>query len=163
VDIILRIWADPTSWFITGTSYGAIADELGQGSPVLLDVAFPLQGQLVLSLAHAGSVALLPPWAHAGTHPGDNPPPAQGRAEIGTGAPAPLPLRLPALYLPSTAGATLESPGYRLPADTDPGALASAIKTAIGGGSRYRVSLASGLLVLNGAALAFAVICPATA
>jgi hypothetical protein len=163
VDIILKIGADPTSWFITGTSYGVVADELGQGSPVLLDVAFPLQGQLVLSLPHTGSVSLLPPPTHAGTHPGDNPPPAQGEAQNGTGIPAPLPLQSPTLYLPSAAGAALESPGYQLPAGTDLGALAPAIKTAIGGGSLYRVSLANGLLVLNGAALAFAVICPATA
>jgi hypothetical protein len=163
VDIILKVGADPTSWFITGTSYGAVADELGQGSPVLLDVAFPLQGQLVLSLAHTGSVALLLPPAAVGIHPGDPPPPAQGPAQSGTGIPAPLPLQSPTLYLPSASGATLESSGYQLPAGTDLGALASAIKTAIGGGSIYRISLANGLLVLNGAALAFAVICPATA
>jgi hypothetical protein len=163
VDIILKVGADPAKWFITGTSYGAVADELSQGSPVLLDVAFPLQGQLVLSLAHTGSFALLPVPAAVGIHPGDPPPPAQGPAQSGTGIPAPLPLQSPTLYLPSAAGPALESPGYALPAGTDLGALASAIKTAIGGGSHYRVSLAHGLLVLNGAALAFAVICPATA
>jgi hypothetical protein len=155
VDITLKIGADPTSWFITGTSCGAVADELSQGSPVLLDVAFPFQGQLVLSLAHTGSVALLPAPAHGGTHPGD--------AQAGTAPPPPLPLSSPALFLPSAAGASLESPGYALPAGTDLGALAQSIETAVGAGSLYRVSLASGLLVLNGAALAFAVICPATA
>lgn len=74
-----------------------------------------------------------------------------------------MPQRAPTRYLPSAAGATLESPGYQLPTGTDLGALGQAIKTAIGEGSLYRVSLAHGLLVLNGGALAFAVLCPATA
>ena len=163
MEIILKIGTDPTRWFIDGAGFGAVASALSQGSPVLQQVASPLQGQLVLSLQHSGSVALQPPPAAGGGHPTDHPPPASPQDQGMTVVPAPLPLTSPTLYLPSAAGVSLESPGYALPAEADLNALVQSIMEAMSNGAVTQVTTRSGLVVLNGAALAFAVVCSPTA
>jgi hypothetical protein len=104
----------------------------------------------VLSVRLAGSLTLFCPPAIVGAHPTDidKPPP-------------------PLLYVPTVTGATQEAPGYALDHGTDLGALEQSIVAAMHGGAQLLVRAAvgesSGLLVLSGAALAFAVLCPATA
>lgn len=146
----LTIGTDPTLWWLENLDYGVVAAELSQDGPVVLDVAHPLRGRLVLCVPCAPSVTLFRPPVTVGTHPTDiaKPPP-------------------PLLYLPTVTGATQDEPGYALDLGTDLGALEQGIVAAMRDGSRLPVhatdGLTSGLLVLNGATLAFAVICPATA
>ncbi len=170
MEIILTIGADPTRWFIDGASFGAVASALGRSGPI--PVASPLQGQLVLSLQQCGSVALQPPPVTGGGHPTDHPPgghptdsppPVSPHDQGITVVPAPLPLQSPTLYLPSAAGVSLESHGYELPADADLDALVQSIMEAMSDGAVTQVDTKNGLVVLSGAALAFAVVCPPAA
>ena len=160
MEIILTIGTDPTRWFIDGASFGAVASALGEGGPVEQQVASPLQGQLVLSLQHCGSVALQSPYNVGGGHPTDKPPPASPHDQSGTVGPAPLPLPSPTLYLPSAVGVLPASHGYELPADADLTALVQSIMEAMSSGAVTQVTTQRGLVVINGAALAFAVVCP---
>jgi hypothetical protein len=165
VDIILKIGADPTRWLTEGASFGALAAELDQAGPVTMAVAGPLRGTLVLSMPRAGTVALVPPMPGEGSHPSDNPPPVQPHVLVSPQAQDP---HGPSLYLPTVAGAT-QIPGYALPSDTDLAALEQSIITAMTDGSTLRVPLGmsvgtpGGTAMLNGASLAFAVICPPAA
>jgi hypothetical protein len=158
VEIILKIGADPTRWLTEGTDFGSVAAELNQSGPVMVSVAGPLRGWLVLSMPRAGTIALVPPMPGEGSHPSDPPPPVQPHALLS--------LRGPGLYLPSATGVTQNSAGYGLPADTDLAALEQAISTAMTDGTVLSVPLAStpgspggGLVMLDGATVAFAVIC----
>ena len=160
MEIILKIGADPTRWLTVGASFGALAAELNQSSPVTVAVAGPLRGTLMLSVPHAGTVALVPPMPGEGSHPSDKPPPVQPHV-LGS-------LQGPSLYLPTVAGAA-QIPGYALPANTDLAALEQSIVTAMTDGSTLTVPLGmtvgapGGTVLLSGASLAFAVICPARA
>jgi hypothetical protein len=165
VEIILKVGADPTRWLTEGASFGALAAELNQSGPVTVAVAGPLSGTLVLAAPHAGTIALVPPMPGEGSHPSDKPPPVQPHAV----APMqPMALQGPSLYLPTVAGAT-QVPGYALPADTDLAALEQGIIAAMTDGSTLTVPLGmsvaspGGMVMVDGASLAFAVICPATA
>jgi hypothetical protein len=159
VEIILKIGADPTRWLTEGASFDALAATLNQSGPVPLTVEGPLRGRLVLSMSRAGTVALVPPMPGEGSHPSDKPPPVQPQVQA---------LQGPSLYLPTVTGAT-QIPGYALPADTDPAVLEQSIITAMTDGSTLTVPLGmtvaspGGMVLLNGASLAFAVICPAAA
>jgi len=163
MEIILKIGADPTRWLAEAASFDAMAAHLDQSGPVTVGVAGPVRGTLVLSIAHAGTVTLLPPLPGEGSHPSDNPPPIQPHALVSLEA---LVLVEPALYVPTVTGAPQAS-GYALPANTDLAALQQGIITAMTDGSTLRVplrmSVASpgGMVMLDGASLAFAVICPA--
>jgi hypothetical protein len=163
VEIILKIGADPTRWLTEGADFGAMAAELDQSGPVTVAVAGPLQGTLVLSVPRAGTVALVPPMPGEGSHPSDKPPPVQPHVPVSPQAQVP---QGPALYLPTVTGAA-QIPGYALPSDTDLGALQQGIITAMTDGSTLTVPLGmsvaspGGMVMLNGASLAFVVICPA--
>ena len=160
MEIILKIGADPTRWLTEGASFGALAAELNQSGPATVAVAGPLRGTLMLSVPHAGTVALVPPMPGEGSHPSDKPPPVQPHV-LGS-------LQGPSLYLPTVAGAA-QVPGYALPADTDPAVLEQSIVTAMTDGSTLAVPLGmtvgspGGMAMLDGASLAFVVICPAAA
>ena len=144
---ILRIDGDQASWILDNAQIETVARELGQsGRPVILEVVAPLQGRLVLSAKSAGSVALLGPPGGAGWTPGG--------------------IFLPRahLYVPSAAGPTNEAPGYVLAQSADLGKLERDIVAAMRHGTFLTVEIADGiqdgLLVLNGAALPLAVLCP---
>jgi hypothetical protein len=163
VEIILKIGADPTRWLTVGASFGALAAELNQSSPVTVAVAGPLVGTMVLSTPRAGTVALVAPNPGEGSHPSDNPPPIQPHLLVSLQV-----LQGPSLYLPTVAGAT-QIAGYALPSGTDLAQLEQGIITAMTDGSTLTVPLGmtvgapGGTVLLSGASLAFAVICPARA
>ena len=144
---ILRVEGDPVSWVLEDVQIQTVAQELGQsGRPVILDVVAPLKGTLVLSAKSAGSVALLAPPSGVGWTPGG--------------------IFLPHahLYVPSAGGPTAQAPGYALAQSADLSKLEHDIVAAMRHGTFITVdvteSLQDGLLVLNGAALPLAVLCP---
>lgn len=145
----LSIGTDPTVWRLQNADYAAVAAELSQAGPVVVDVAGPLPGRLVVAVARAGSVQLFQPPKTVGTHPGDiiKPPP-------------------PLLYLPTVTGMTHNQPGYELDQGTDVRELEQNVIAAISAGSLLPVNvsagLSGGLVVLNGAALDFVMLCPAS-
>jgi hypothetical protein len=145
VALYLRIGTDPTVWY-PQEDYAAVAAALSQAGPVVLDVVHPLQGRLVLSVEHAGSVSLVSPLDPHGIHPTDTPAPA------------------PFLYVPTATGPDPVESRYPLATGTDLGALEQSIMAAMRAGTPLAVQVSSGahgLVMLGGAALAFAVICPA--
>jgi hypothetical protein len=146
---ILRIEGDPVSWILENVQIQAVAQELaGSSGAVTLQVVAPLQGRLVLSPKSAGSVTLLAPPGGTGWIPGG--------------------IRLPRahLYVPSATGPTAEIPGYTLAQSADLGTLEQDIVAAMRDGTFLTIEIAegdqNGVLVLNGAALPLAVLCPPT-
>ncbi len=142
----LQIGTDPTDWIVPAADEDALARELSQAAePLVLPVAAPLPGRLVLSPQGAATVSVLRPPAAAGAHP------------TGVAGPA-----RPVLYLPSVTGASRERPGHGLDPDTDLAALEQEIVAALATGDRLTLQISSladgGVLVLNGAVLAFAVL-----
>jgi hypothetical protein len=144
---ILRIAGDHASWILEDAQIETVAQELSNtGRPVTLEVIAPLAGRLVLSAKSAASVALLGPPEGAGWTPGG----------------AVLPRAH--LYVPSGAGPTKAAPGYTLAPSTDLGQLERDISAAMHHGAFLTVKIIEGiqdgLLMLNGAVLPFAVLCP---
>ena len=143
----LRIGTDPTDWEVPqDLDIDALAQQLATG-PVVLAVSYPLQGNLVLSARNAGTVWFGPPGPD-GSHP--------------TGAT----LQAPVIYVPSADAPTRQAPGYPLHTGTDLAQLQQAIVTAMTEGTFLTVQTSSvpgGALVLNGATLAYAVLCLAAA
>lgn len=143
----LRIGTDPTDWEVPqDLDISALAQQLATG-PVVLPVSYPLRGNLVLSARNAGAVWFGLPGAQ-GSHP--------------TGAVLPMPV----IHVPSAAAPTQEAPGYPLHTGTDLAQLQQEIVTAMTEGTFLTVQASSvpgGALVLNGATLAYAVLCLATA
>jgi hypothetical protein len=143
----LRIGTDPTNWEVPqGLDTSALARQLTTG-PVVLSVSYPLRGNLVLSAGNAGAVWFGPPGPH-GSHP--------------TGADLPVPV----IYVPSATAPTHQAPGYPLHIGTDLAQLQQEIVTAMTEGTFITVptsTVTGGALVLNGATLAYAVLCQATA
>lgn len=141
----LRIGTDPADWEVPqDLDVNALAQQLAAG-PVVLPVSAPLQGNLVLSARNAGAVWFAIPGPH-GSHP--------------TGASAPSPL----IHVPSAAVPTHAAPGYALPRGTDLAQLQQDIVTAMTDGTFLTLQTSSvpgGALVLSGATLAYAVLCPA--
>ena len=142
----LQIGTDPTAWVLQDADEDTVARELSQAtSPLVLPVVAPLQGRLVLSPQGAATISLLRPPASVGAHP--------------TGVIGPT---TPVVYLPSVTAATHESPGHALDPGTDLAALERDIIAAMTSGTRLTLHISAlsggGLLVLNGAALAFAVL-----
>jgi hypothetical protein len=147
----LKIGTDPTAWVLQDADENAVAGELSRATgPVVLPVAAPLQGRLVLNPRYAATVSLLRPPSVVGAHP--------------TGATAPT---RPVVYFPSVTPATQDSPGHALDPGTDLAALEQDIVTAMTGGTSLTLQVnalsGSGLLVLNGAVLAFVVLAQVTA
>jgi hypothetical protein len=112
----------------------------------VLDVTYPLQGRLVLSVPHAGSVSPVSPFDPQGTHP--------------AGLPAPAPF----LYVPAATGPAPAESRYPLATGTGLGALEQGIAAGTRDGTLFAIQVstrAQGLVMLGGADPAFAVICPA--
>ena len=148
MNIILVIGTDPAEWVVEASDLDAVAAQLSQAtSPLVLPVISPLAGQLVLSAGAAGTIALSAP-SGVGWNPSD--------------------CRLPSgpqiLYIPTLTGATRSEPGFALPPGTDVDALTQDIATAMNDGAPLSVPLApqggDASLVLQGAGLAYAVVCP---
>ena len=146
---ILRIEGDPTSWTLTAAiDAGQV---LTSGAPVTVPVSAPLAGRLLLSPRAAGSVVYLQVLDDHGHIPsGDQ-------------------LPQPCLYVPSATGPDPHSSPpryYGLTPLANLAALEAEITAAMSGGTFVTVGLAgptdNGIVVLNGAALSFVVLCPAT-
>jgi hypothetical protein len=148
VELIVRIGSDPTSWGVPNSTSESVAEQLATG-PVALPVTAPLAGTLVVSHNAAASVALIEPpggkvWQTHDWNPGAQAPTA------------------PMVYLPSLAG-----PGqgglYAVSSNVDRDTLIQDIVTAMKGDKMLRLSVydasGTGVLVLSGAALPFAVVC----
>jgi hypothetical protein len=146
--IYLRIGTDPTAWVVENAEPDTVAAQLSQATgPVVLPVAGPLQGDLVVAPPAAATISVQPPAITFSAHP----------SHIA------LP-RGPVLYLPSPTGPTPHLPGYPLAPGTDLAALEQDIITAMSGRTFLSIQIADiqgGEVLLNGAALAFAVLAPA--
>ena len=143
--IYLQIGTDPTAWVVENTDPNTVAAQLSQATgPVVLPVAGPLQGNLVVAPSAAATISVQRPDPTHGAHP----------SHIA------LP-RWPVLYLPSLTGPTQDFPGNPLDPNTDLAALEQDIIAAMSGRTFLSIQVASipgGVVLLNGAALDFAVL-----
>lgn len=143
--IFLQIGTDPTAWVLENAEPDTVAAQLSQATrPVVLPVIGPLQGDLVVAPPAAATISVQRPSPVHGTHP----------SHIA------LP-RWPVLYLPSPTGPTQGSPGHPLDPNTDLAALEQDIIAAMSGRTVLSIQVAGipgGVVLLNGAALAFAVL-----
>jgi len=145
----IRIEGDPTSWHLREP---IDAERVTASSaPADLAVSDPLAGQLLLSHQFVGSVALL-------SRP-------LGMGHIPNGVILPE----PCLYVPSTTGPDPHSSPpryYQLASSENLEALRVKIIAAMSGGTFVTVDVTgpadTGVIVLNGRALSFVVLCPAT-
>jgi hypothetical protein len=141
----LRIGTDPTAWVLENADPGTVAVQLSQATaPVVLPVIDPLQGDLVVSPPTAATI-----WVHS-------PSPVRGWHPSHIALP-----RSPVLYLPSPTSPTQDSPGYPLDPNTDLAALEQDIIAAMSGRTFISIQVAGipgGVVLLNGAALDFAVL-----
>lgn len=148
----IRIEGDPTTWRLrTPIDAGQVTPTNGS---VVLDVSEPLAGRLLLSPASVGSVVFL----------------QNGEFDPHHGV-VPNGVRLPeqCLYVPSQTGPDPHSNPpryYLLPRSTDLGELEAEITAAMGGRTTVTVDFTGpadpGVIVLNGGALSFVVLCPRT-
>ena len=143
--IYLRIGTDPTAWVLENADLDTVAAQLSQATgPVVLPVAGPLQGNLVVSPSAAATISVQRPAPGHGMRP----------SHIA------LP-RFPVLYLPSLTGPTPGAPGYPLAPGTDLAAQQQAIIAAMSGRTSLSIQIGDiqgGVVLLNGAALDFAVL-----
>ena len=143
--IFLRIGTDPTAWVLENADPDTVAAQLSQATgPVVLAVAGPLQGNLVVSPSAAATISAQRPAPGHGLRP----------SHIA------LP-REPVLYLPSLTGPTQDSPGYPLAPGTDLAVQQQDIIAAMSGRTFLSIQVADiqgGVVLLNGAALEFAVL-----
>jgi hypothetical protein len=144
-DIFLRIGTDPTVWVVKNAEPDTVAAQLSQATgPVVLPVVAPLSGDLVVSPSAAAAISVQGPSLTFSLHP----------SHIAVA-------QWPVLYLPSPTGPTQDFPGYPLDPSTDLAALKQKIIAAMSGGTFLSIQLADmshGVVLLNGAALAFAVL-----
>ena len=143
--ILLQIGTDPTAWVLEDAEPDTVATQLSQATgPVVLPVAGPLQGDLVVSPSAAATISVQRPSPAHGAHPSHLAVP-----------------RSPVLYLPSLTAPTQDSPGYPLAQSTDLTALKQDIMAAMSGRTFLSIQIADiqgGVVLLNGAALDFAVL-----
>ena len=148
--IYLRIGTDPTAWVLDNAEPDTVASQLSQATgPVVLPVAGPLQGNLVVAPSAAATISVQRPSPTHSGHPSHI---ALPRGSV--------------LYLPSPTGSTPHFPGYPLALGTDLAALEQDIIAAMNGHTFLSIEIAEiqgGVVLLNGAALAFAVLAPAQA
>jgi len=134
----IQIGDDPTKWWLVQPFN---ANQL-TGQPLMLDLAGPLGGWIVLS-GRAASVAVF------------NEPDATVPADVTPAGGT--------IYLPTAAGASAHNYGYGLVINEALGGqnLAAEIATAMRNGTRLTIPLyGGGTLVINGATLTFAVLQP---
>lgn len=169
MDLILRIGGDPASWVVLDADYEALVAQLHRATaPVIIEVTAPLTGRLVLSPKAAGSVVILQPpggavWRTTDWNPGGafwkttdwNP----------GGAIKPGAARAPIVYLASPAGPGTGTSRYAVSGDVNAQGVVQDIVTAMSDGTKRMLSLpvydpsGTGVLVIDGAALPFAVVC----
>lgn len=141
----LRIGTDSATWVLENGDPDTVAAQLRQATaPVVLPVIDPLLGNLVVSPSAAATI-----WLHG-------PPPLHGWHPSHIALP-----QSPVLYLHSPTGPTQDSPGYPLDPNTDLAALEHEIIAAISGRTFLSIQVAGipgGVVLLNGAALDFAVL-----
>ena len=142
---LLQIGTDPTDWVLENTDPDTVAAQLGQADgPVVLPVIGPLQGNLVVSPTAAATISVgRPPPTHT-WHPSHI---ALAQSSV--------------LYLPSLTSPTQDSPGYPLAPGSDLASLEQDIIAAMSGRTVLSIQIADiqgGVVLLNGAALAFAVL-----
>jgi hypothetical protein len=132
----LQIEGDPTTWF---PAQPFQASHL-TGQPLSIPVTAPAYATLVLS-GKAASVAVC-------------------NLPSGQAAPQGLELQVPSIYVPTAAGLSAGHAGYELPANVNLTNLANQIVASMRSGHSQSITLggAGGALVLNGAALSFAVL-----
>jgi hypothetical protein len=151
VDLILRIGNDPASWTLPDASYDDLVTKLRQGTgPLVLPVTAPLVGSLVLSRQAAGNVVLLQPpggrvWESTDWNPGH-----VARPDA------------PVIYLASPAGPA-QGARYALSSNVNAVTAVQEIETAMANGTVLTFPVydpsGTGLLVIRGASLPFAVVC----
>jgi hypothetical protein len=157
--VALQIGTDPTVWVIVASQEAVT----GAASPTAWPVVDPIEGQLVLSPQCAGSLVVrsAPPDVGGG-HPTDATPgiaSPHGAHPTDQGAPTGT-----VVHLPSATAATAGSPSDQLVSDSALDVVEREIVTAMTNGTSFTLSLSpGGVLVLNGATLAFVVLVPATA
>jgi hypothetical protein len=143
---VLYVGGDPNGWRLVDP-VSAPAPWQDSSDPVALAVNWPLFGTLVLAPGRASSLGLLE------VMPVHNWIPCQ--------------VVVPHLYLPAPAEMSVGAPGYALPAGTDLSALEQSIMAAMRDGTTVDVTVSgpsgNGVIVLNGAVLPFAVLCPPNA
>lgn len=140
--VVITIAGDPTSWWTESvTDANALAAALAAGS-ANVPVFYPINGNLLISKNASVAIVDVPPTV----------------SWIPSGIQAPV----PTLYVETGPAADIS--GYTLPAGTDLAALENEITTAMNDQSTIKVpvssSLGSGVAVLHGASLTFAVVCP---
>jgi hypothetical protein len=141
---ILTIAGDSTAWGLRDVG----PEDPGWTGPVKLPIVVPVEGKLVLAPARVGGLALVDPDWRNGWVP----------AKLG----------LPHLFIPTGTALTnrnADALGYPLaPPDDDTEALAEKLVIAMRRGSTIKVALDivdGGVVVLNGAMLAYAAVAPA--
>ena len=147
----IRIEGDPTSWTLgTPIDPGQVTAASG---PVVLEVAEPLGGRLLLSPRSVGSVVFFQPAAS----------PRHGVVPNGVKLPGHC------LYVASATGPDPHSNPpryYLLPQPADLAELEARITAAMSGGTIVSVDFTGpadpGVVVLNGGAVSFVVLCPAS-
>ena len=133
--VYIQIGDDPTKWWLVQPFNASQIT----GQPLMLDLAGPLGGALLLS-GRADSVAVF------------NVPDAT--------VPANLNPSVAAIYLPTAAGPSAQHYGYALAPGANVEGLPGEITTAMGNGTRLAIPLNGGTLVLDGAMLSFVIIQP---
>ena len=143
--IFLRIGTDPTAWVLENADPDTVAAQLSQATgPVVLPVAGPLQGNLVVAPSAAATISVQRPSPTHTTHPSHI---ALPRGSV--------------LYLPALTSPTQDSPGYPLAPGTDLAALEQDIIAAMSGHTFLSIQVSDvpgGVVLLNGAVLDFAVL-----
>jgi hypothetical protein len=145
----LQIGIDPTTWYFEPASYDEVAAGLANpGTPLVVPVFSPIEGRLVLNPLAAGSVGLTKSVAPIGWNP--------------NGA---FFAKSPAVYVASATGPHKGLPGYVLARGYNLPALEQQIKDAMTGPKTLSIDLEpapgdSGVLLLSGATLSYAVLCP---
>jgi hypothetical protein len=149
MDAELRIGNDPAAWYFRPAGYDACAAGLAEPTPFVVEVVAPLKGRLILNPRAAGKVALTLPINPVGWNP--------------SGVCLP---KSPLVYVSSAAGPTHKAPGYTLAPGYELAALEKDIIAAMTDQAMLTIRLEAepsgrGVLALSGAALAYAVLCPA--
>ena len=149
MELIVRIGSDPTSWAVAGATSATLAEQLASG-PVAVPVTAPLTGTLVVSPKAAGSVALIDPpggkvWQTHDWNPGHEQKPSA-----------------PYVYLASPAGPGqggvygVLSPVSEMTAVQD---ITNAMTDSTVFTLQVRDPSGTGVLLIDGATLSFAVVC----
>jgi len=150
--LVVRFDGDPTYWSLQSPEDSKpLVDEISSSmDPISVPVTAPLVGTMLISPRCVGSVAIL------------NKMPIESWIPSGVTPPTTV------LYVPTATGPTSEFPGYMLPEGTILGELSQQILGAMktGGSITTPISTASkgsGILRIDGGALAFVILCPLSA